>query len=101
MEVKINNVGNDVVIVLNGRLDSINSADFEKLMEPIMTSDMASVVIDCTEFVYISSAGLRVFLKMQKAANAKKGNLRIKNLNSDIKSIFDMTGFTQLFKFES
>lgn len=100
MEIKIDNIGNDVVIALNGRLDSINSADFEKQMEPIMESDMNNVVIDCVEFMYISSAGLRVFLKMQKAANAKKGNLRIRNMNEDIKSIFDMTGFTQLFKFE-
>lgn len=100
MDVTINNMGNDVVIALNGRLDSINSADFEKQMEPIMASDMVSVIIDCAEFVYISSAGLRVFLKMQKAANSKKGNLRIKNMNNDIKSIFDMTGFSQLFKFE-
>lgn len=100
MDVKINNTGNEVSIAISGRLDSVTSADFEQQMEPVMTGNMENVIIDCSEFVYISSAGLRVFLKMQKAANSKKGNLRIKNMNAEIKNVFDMTGFTQIFKFE-
>lgn len=100
MEIKINSTENELLIKLEGRIDTTNSADFEKGIAPVLQSDMKNVVIDCEDLSYISSSGLRQFLILQKTAIAKKGNLKIRKMCAEVKSVFDMTGFTILFKFE-
>lgn len=99
MEVKIENNGNTIIAKIIGRLDTVNASQFEKDIASILQGDMADVILDCSEFDYISSSGLRQFLVLQKTATAKKGKLRIQNMKEDIKKVFDITGFTQLFDF--
>jgi anti-sigma B factor antagonist len=47
---------------------------------------------------YISSSGLRLFLTIRKETTGKGGNVIIKNINDDIKKVFMMTGFFNLFE---
>jgi anti-anti-sigma factor len=100
MEIKIETQGNETVLKIIGRVDTATSAEFEKAIAPLLQSDMKMVIVDCKEFEYISSTGLRLFLTLQKNANGKGGKLIIREMNADIKSVFDMTGFTALFTFE-
>jgi anti-sigma B factor antagonist len=44
---------------------------------------------------YVSSAGLRVLLSAQKTMN-KQGKMVIRNANSDIRDIFEVTGFSDI-----
>ncbi len=99
MEVTITN-GNPTIINVSGRLDTVNAGEFEKAIAPVLAGSMENVVINCPDFSYISSSGLRQFLALQKTANAKNGQLVIKGLKPEVKEVFDMTGFTSLFKFE-
>jgi len=92
--------GAQTVIVITGRLDTVNASDFEKAVAPVIAGDMKDVVLDCAALDYISSSGLRSLLTMQKATNAKQGKLSLKNMKPDIKDIFDMTGFSTMFRFE-
>jgi anti-sigma B factor antagonist len=46
---------------------------------------------------YISSSGLRLFLTIRKEVAAKGGTITIQNINEDIKKVFMMTGFFNLF----
>ena len=100
MEIKIENNGDETLLKIIGRLDTATAGDFEKAIAPVIADNMQKVILDCIDFEYISSSGLRLFLIMQKAARAKDGKLIIRNMNADIKSVFDMTGFTNLFLFE-
>ena len=100
MEVNINKTEDKTIIIIIGRLDTPNSSIFEKQTNPVLDSDMKNVIIDCKSLEYICSSGLRLFLSMQKAANAKKGLITIINMNEEIKSVFDMTGFTSLFNIQ-
>jgi len=97
MEVEINYSEEKTSICVIGRLDTVNAPVFEKQIKEVLESDMKDVTMDCRALEYISSSGLRLFLVMQKHANAKKGKLSIINMNTEIKSVFDMTGFTALF----
>ena len=99
MEVNIID-GVQTVITIKGRLDTVNASDLEKAITPIIAGDMKYVVLDCTTLDYISSSGLRLFLTMQKTANAKQGKLTLRAMKAEIKEIFDMTGFSALFCFE-
>ena len=74
---------------LKGRIDSNNAAQVEKeLMDKLATEGGTSVDIDAEGLEYISSAGLRVLLRIRKA----RPGMRIYNVNSEVYEILDMTG---------
>ena len=53
-----------------------------------------NIVLDAENLVYISSAGLRVLIKLRKMAGAP---LKIINVSQDVFSILEVTGFIELF----
>ena len=83
-----------MTLAVDGKLDTNNSP---RLLEEFNASieDVNEVVIDLENMEYLSSAGLRVLLSMQKIMN-QKGEMTIVNASQDVMEIFDMTGFTQL-----
>ena len=86
-----------LTIALKGRIDSGNAADIEKeIQEQLGSADSGSLVLDAEDLEYISSAGLRVILRLRK----KYPELKIINVSSEVYEIFDMTGFTQMMKVE-
>lgn len=99
MEVKITE-GAETVITVSGRLDTNSSPEFEKAIEPVLMGSAQQVIIDCKALIYISSSGLRLFLMLQKKMSAKKGTLLLRGLSAEIKEIFNITGFSAIFKIE-
>ncbi|MBQ6475386.1 MAG: anti-sigma factor antagonist [Clostridia bacterium] len=86
-----------VTVDLKGRIDSRNAADAEAHIQSVLDGKTGvPVVLDMEELEYISSAGLRVLLRLKKT----NPDLRIINVNSDVYEILDMTGFTQMMKVE-
>ena len=76
-------------IFLEGRIDSNNASQLEaELMEA-----PADVELDAENLDYISSAGLRVLLKLRKKINKP---LTILNVSNEVYDIFSVTGFTEL-----
>ena len=57
------------------------------------------MTIDCTELEYIASSGLRILISILKGAKANGSKVVLKNLNDDIKNVFKLTGFINLFEF--
>lgn len=87
---------NDDKIMLNGRLDTTSAPEFEKYCKKgINTGE--NIVFDFEELDYISSAGLRVLLTLKKKCNKDGGNIAIVNISDENKSIFEVTGFDQMF----
>ena len=84
---------NDGRIKISGRIDSNNAAEFEKLLFDAAAGAAAGVTLDAAELLYISSAGLRVFLKLKKAVS---GEVSVINASPEVYDIFDVTGFTNL-----
>ena len=86
-----------MAIKLNGQIDSTNSALVEKeIMAQLDAKEDASVIFDASELEYISSAGLRVLLRIRKLYP----DMRITNVKPDIYEILDMTGFTEMMTVE-
>jgi uncharacterized protein (TIGR02172 family) len=87
---------NDGVLTLcpAGHIDSKNATDFEReAMAAVDGALGASLAVDASELTYLSSAGLRVFMKLMRRA---KGRLSVFNVSPDVYEIFDVTGFTDL-----
>lgn len=72
---------------IKGTVNSDNAAALEKDIMSLLPKEL-----DATELEYISSAGLRVLLKLAKAV----GQITVYNVNSDIYEIFSSTGFTAM-----
>ncbi len=84
-------------IALFGRIDSNNAAEIEKnITSQLDGTDGAPVVIDMNALEYISSAGLRVLLRLKKT----NPDITLKGVSSEIYEILDMTGFTEMMKVE-
>ena len=81
---------------LKGRIDSNNAAQIEQELFSRLPEGETSLVLDAEKLDYISSAGLRVILRLKKACP----ELRVVNVSSEVYEIFDMTGFTEMFTVE-
>ncbi len=80
---------------LSGRIDSNNVDQIEAdLMDEGMLFDNVDIAFDAKDLEYISSAGLRVLLKVKKAV---KRDIRIRNVSDEVFDIFDVTGFSDIF----
>ncbi len=90
------NASGRLQIKLCGRVDSITAPAFLKAWEEeVGTDKVDSVVIDCADLTYISSAGLRVLLIIKKALPDNEFILH--NVNEPVMEILDTTGFSDLF----
>lgn len=101
MTIKFLNNGDSAEFFLEGRLDSMTSADAEKLLcETVEKNDFAKVVLDLEHIEYVSSAGLRVFMKLYMILKKNGGELIARNVPENIMDVFEMTGFVSLFRIE-
>ena len=81
---------NELIISLEGRLDTTTVQDLEK--ELIDIDETKDIVFDFENLQYISSSGLRIILKVKKQNDTTK----IINCNSEVYEVFNMTGFAQI-----
>ena len=100
MKVEITQTDNQVMVTLEGRLDTVTSSEFEKTLTPYFTTQGIEFILDCAAMEYISSAGLRVVLMTHKSITAKEGSFIIRNLGNEVRSVFDMTGFSRILTIE-
>ena len=86
-----------MAIKLKGRIDSNNAPAIEKeILSQLAGQNGEPVVIDASDLEYISSAGLRVLLRVRKS----HPDMRVTGVNSEVYEIFDMTGFTEMMTVE-
>lgn len=80
-----------------GRLDSVNAGTVEQeLRQACDENRPENLIVDAGELRYISSAGLRVLLRLCKAYP----DMKVVNLSGDLYEIFEMTGFTEIMTVE-
>ena len=89
----------NMVAILEGALDTSVAPETEKAMSPLNDANGKNIIIDCTDLVYISSAGLRIFLGILQKAQEKGGHVYIKNINDNVRAVFTITGFSNIFEF--
>ncbi len=90
--------GNTLTVELVGEVDSMNTPELEeRLLKE--TEGITELIFDLKGLEYISSAGLRVLLTMQKMMKTQ-GSMVIKNTNDEVMDIFKVTGFVRLLHLE-
>ncbi len=89
----INEKDGKLTIALEGRIDTNNAAQTEKEIFDAVGGRKDDIIIDAEKLEYISSAGLRVLMKLLKSINKP---LPVINVSRDVYDIFETTGFTEL-----
>ena len=100
MNTTLKEENNELVMYFDGRRDTAASPVVEKEIQPLLENDNKNIVLDCTKLEYISSSGLRLFLSVLKNAKAKGNHVYITDVSNDIRNVFAMTGFINLFEFK-
>ncbi len=84
--------GAEAIVYLEGRLDALTAPETEKKIMQLKENGTQRLKLDCTELVYISSAGIRVLLKAYK--NFAK--LSLSGVNEDVGEVIAMTGLLDM-----
>ena len=87
--------GEEMVVVLQGRLDTTTSQELEAVLEKEEVKENL-VVLEFKELEYISSAGLRLLLSLKKKLEKDNKKLEIRNINDVVKEVFNVTGFINI-----
>ena len=98
MEVNLIKHGGDAELKLNGYIDATNANDVDKILADV-AAQFDNMTLDMAKLEYVSSAGLRAFKHAYMDLRRKGGTLSAKNVSKAVMEVFELTGFTRLFRF--
>ncbi len=98
MDISEKTIGNVVVISMGGRLDAYAATDAERKLDSLITANKVNLVVELGKLEYVSSSGLRVLLAALKRVRKQQGDIRLAALQPYVREVFDIAGFSQLFK---
>lgn len=98
MKIIQNRDANKLTVAIVGRLDTTTAPEFEKALGEILDGT-TELVLDMKDMEYISSAGLRVILKVQKVM-FNQGKMKLVGVNESVMEVFEITGFSDILTIE-
>lgn len=99
MEINVISQESPYTFQIVGRLDTNTAPTLEDFIQTVYDKNINDILVDCEECHFVSSAGLRVIVAMQKHASGTQGNLAFKNVAPEIMEVFEMTGFNNILTF--
>lgn len=90
--------GTKLYAQVNGRIDTVTVTEADMILKADLDK-VTELTLDFKELDYISSAGLRLLLSLQKTMN-KQGSMKIVNVNETVMEIFEVTGFSDILTIE-
>ena len=90
--------GKTLTLTLSGRLDAVTAGELEKVITSSLDG-VTELIFDLADLSYIASAGLRTLLVAQKRMK-KQGDMRLRNVQDDVREVLDMTGFIDFLRIE-
>jgi len=101
MEIKKTQKENALILYIEGRIDTTNYKEVETAIEEAIEPGGSKLILDREQLNYISSSGLRIFLTLQKKMMEQQRALVLCKMQPMIKEIFDISGFSNIFKIKA
>ena len=98
MDIKIIEENNQITAVFDGRLDTVAAQQIAETIDPLLQHADQNIILDCEKMPFISSSGLRIFLKIRKEVAAKGGKMYLRNVCPDVMQVFKMTKLDDIFE---
>jgi anti-sigma B factor antagonist len=100
MEVTTKQFKRSDLVKATGRIDSQTAPQLAEVFDAITEADRFRIVFDMSGVEFLSSAGLRVLINVQKACKRwNRGELVLANVSQRIQETLDLAGFVPLFRF--
>jgi len=96
-EVSKKNAGNVVVLNIKGYLDAHTAPMLENELQSLIDEKQFNIIVNFKELIYISSAGLGVFMGFIEDIRSNGGDIKLTNMPSKIFRVFDLLGFPTLY----
>jgi len=99
MKVRLETFGPTTLVLPQGRLDFASADRFQMQLEQALAgagTAPAALIIDCVDLDYVSSAGLRVFLRAARAAERVGVSFAVCTLKPAVRDVFDLSGFSRI-----
>lgn len=100
MNITITEEGKQLIATFDGRLDTVAAQQIAETITPLLEHADQTIVLDCEKMPFISSSGLRIFLKIRKEVEAKGGKMLLKNICPDVMQVFKMTKLDGVFEIQ-
>lgn len=97
MIIDIKQTAEEVLVKMTGSLDTLASEQSEQQVVEIEAMADKPIVIDCIDLDYIASSGLRLLLRIRKAAAAKGNKVILIGVNDNIMEVLRVTHFDKMF----
>jgi len=101
LEIEREERGNILIIKPRGRIDHLTVEDFDNSIKKAIGEGKFRIIIDCSELLYISSAGLGVLIGYIEEVRENRGDIIICCTSPKVHEIFDLLGFTKIYRFFS
>ena len=98
MNIKKKKDGSTLTVAISGRIDTVTAPEADASINESLDG-AESLILDFTDVEYISSAGLRMLLSLQKKM-MKKGGMKLIGVNEDVNDVFEVTGFDEILTYE-
>lgn len=86
-----------MLVTMIGSLDTMAANQIDAQVKEIEAEANQPITIDCTQLDYISSTGLRLLLRIRKAAGAAGQKVTLHGVNSNVMEVLTVTGFDKVF----
>ena len=99
MQTTFNKSENTLTVAISGSIDTVTAPQLHEQRQANWDG-ITELILDFAAVDYISSAGLRVVLMANQQMEDADGTMVVKNVNDDVKDVFEMTGFDSLLTIE-
>ena len=98
MQINYNKEAEKLTVAPEGRLDTATALEFEKTLGELLNG-VSDLMLDMKKVTYVSSAGLRVLLKLQKIM-FNQGKMKLIGVNDTVMEVLEITGFANILRIE-
>lgn len=98
MNIKKKKDGNTLTVIISGRIDTATAPEADATISESLDG-VQSLILDFKDVNYVSSAGLRMLLSLQKKMMARDG-MKLVGVNDAVNDVFEVTGFDEILDYE-
>ncbi len=98
LSIQVREAGCASVVEPSGFINAHTVRQFEGVLENLVQAGRFTILLNCRELNYISSAGLGAIMGLIETVRENKGDILLCNLQDNVFAIFDTLGFTQLYR---
>ena len=100
MEINLKRIDAYDLVVITGRIDSYTAPELSEKLNVITHQNRYKIILDLSDVIFVSSAGLRVFIDIQKTCKKmNQGEVVLVNTPLRVYETLELAGFAPLFRF--